>query len=67
MLGELATELVDQQASVREDEHAFRPCRFDEAGGGDRLTGRGRMAEPVAANRAGIGPDLDRLVLLAFV
>ena len=39
---------------MREDQHAERARRLDEAGGGDRLARRGRMAEAVAANRAGI-------------
>ena len=51
---ELAVELGDEQAPVREDEDAHRARRLDEPGGGDRLAGRGRVPEAVAANRAGI-------------
>ena len=39
---------------MREDQDAERARRLDEAGGGDRLARRGRMAEAVAADRAGI-------------
>ena len=48
-------ELVDEQPAVREDQHAGGAGGLDEAGGGDRLARRGRMLEPVAAARAGIG------------
>ena len=51
---ELAVELGDEQAPVGEDEDAHRAGRLDEPGGGDRLAGRGRVPEPVAANSAGI-------------
>ena len=37
VLGELAPELVDEQAAVGEDQDAFGPGRLDEPGGGDRL------------------------------
>ena len=40
MLVELAAELVDEQAAVGEDQHAFGACRLDEAGGRDRLARR---------------------------
>jgi len=39
---------------MREDEDAHRARRFDEACGGDRLAGRGRVAEAVAPDRARI-------------
>ena len=48
---ELAVELRDEQAAVREDQDAERPRRLDEAGGRDGLPGSGRMAEAVAALR----------------
>ena len=49
---QLAVELRDEQAAVREDQHAERARRLDEAGGRDRLAGGGRVAEAVAALRA---------------
>ncbi len=53
---------------MREDEDAERARRVDEAGGGDRLAGRGRVAEAVAADRAGIllRRQLDFLVLVVL-
>ena len=53
---QLAVELRDEQAAVREDQDAQRAGGLDEAGGRDRLARRGRMAEAVAARRAGILP-----------
>ena len=49
---QLAVELGDEQAAVGEDQDADRARGLDEAGGGDRLAGRGRVAEAVAADRA---------------
>ena len=63
VLGQLAPELVDEQAAVREDQHAFGAGGLDEAGGGDRLARGGRVAEAVAADRAGILCDRQRLRL----
>ena len=54
VLGELAAELVDEQAAVGEDEHALGAGRLDEAGGGDGLAGRGRVAEAIAAGCPGV-------------
>ena len=51
---QVARELGDEQAAVGEDQDAERAGGLDEAGCGDRLAGRGRVAEPVAANRAGV-------------
>ena len=55
---------------MREDQDAERARGVDEAGGGDRLARRGRVAEAVAADRAGIllrrQLRLFLLVLLAF-
>ena len=48
VVGELAPELVDEQAAVGQDQHAFGACGLDEAGGRDRLAGGGRVAEAVA-------------------
>src|SRR5919201_770540 len=49
---QVAVELRDEQPAVREDEHSERARRLDEAGGGDRLAGGGRMAEAIAPHRA---------------
>ena len=51
---QLAVELRDEQPPVREDQHAERASRLDEACGGDRLAGGGRVPEAVAPLRAGI-------------
>ena len=51
---QVAAELVDEQAAVREDQHAEVARRLDEPGGGDRLAGRGGVAEAVAARGAGV-------------
>ena len=51
-------ELRDEQPPVREDQDAERARRFDEAGGGDRLARRGRMAEAVAPGRTRILADV---------
>ena len=48
VVGELAPELVDEQAAVGQDQHAFGAGGLDEAGGRDRLAGGGRVAEAVA-------------------
>ena len=54
---------------MREDQHAERAGGLDEPGCGDRLAGRGRVAEAVAANRTGIvrGGGLLVLELLDLV
>ena len=51
---QVARELGDEQAPVREDQDAERAGRLDEAGRGDRLPRRGRVAEAVAADGAGV-------------
>ena len=51
---QLAVELRDEQPAMREDEDSQRACRLDEPGGRDRLAGRGRVAEAVAALGSGI-------------
>ena len=48
VLGQLAPELVDEQAAVGQDQHALGAGGLDESGGRDRLPGRRRMAEAVA-------------------
>ena len=53
---QVALELGDEQAAVGEDEDPERLCRLDEAGRGDRLAGRRRVAEAVAPHRAGSSP-----------
>ena len=55
LLAELAVELGDEQAAVREDEDADGARGLDEARGGDRLARRGRMAKAEAPNGARIG------------
>jgi hypothetical protein len=52
---QLAVELGDEQAPVREDQDAHGPSRLDEAGGGDRLARGGWMPEAVATRGARIG------------
>src|SRR5581483_12367133 len=63
---QVALELRDEQSAVREDEDAERACGLDEARGRDRLAGRGRVAEAVAADGARIllGRELLGLVLV---
>ncbi len=51
---ELAVELRDQEAAMREDEDAHRARGLDEAGGRDRLPGRRRVTEPVAPHSTGV-------------
>ena len=67
VLGQLPPELVDEQAAVREDQDAFAACGLDEAGGGDRLAGSGRVAEAVAAHGAGVLRSGERGRLVVFV
>jgi hypothetical protein len=59
---QLPDELGDEQAPVREDEDAGRAGSLHEAGGRDRLPGRRRMTEAIAAYgariRADVGDDL---------
>ena len=59
---QLADELGDEQSPVREDEDAGRAGSLHEAGGRDRLPGRRRMTEAIAAYgariRADVGDDL---------
>ena len=50
--GQVARELVDQEAPVREDQDAHRPRSLDVAAGGDRLSRGRRMTEPIAADGA---------------
>ncbi len=64
VLGQVAPELVDEQPAVGEDQDALGARRLDEAGGGDRLAGGGRVAEAVAARSARIRDDRDDLVVV---
>ena len=48
---------------MREDQDAEVARRLDEAGGGDRLAGRGRVAEAVAARRARVVARERRLLV----
>jgi hypothetical protein len=52
--GEVAVELGNEQSAVGENEHPERARGLDEAGGRDRLAGRGRMSEAEAADCAGV-------------
>ena len=52
---EVALELGDEKAAVSEDQDAEVSRRLDEAGGRDRLAGRGRVPESVPPDGAGIG------------
>ena len=63
---DLADELVDEVATVREDQDAAGPRRLDETDRGDRLAGTGRVLEPKAPGLAGIFRRLgdDLLVVL---
>ena len=49
---QVALELRDEQSAMGEDQDAEVPCGFDEPGGGNRLTRRGRVAEAVAPRGA---------------
>jgi hypothetical protein len=51
---QVAVELRNEQAPVGQDEDAERPRRLDEPGSGDRLAGRGRMAEAEPPDGAGV-------------
>ena len=62
LLGEVAVELLNEEAAVREDQHAERARGFDEARGRDRLAGRRRVAEAETARRTRIRPRVDVLV-----
>jgi hypothetical protein len=63
-VGDLADELVHQVATVGQDQDAARSRALDEAQGGDRLAGAGRVLEPEAAVRARILRRLvDQLIL----
>ena len=52
---------------MREDQDAERARGLDEAGGGDRLAGRGRMPEPVAPDRTGVFLGRQRLLVLVGI
>ena len=52
---EIARELGDEEPAVGEDQDAEVARGLDEAGGGDRLAGRRRMAEAESADGAGVG------------
>ena len=66
-VGDLADELVDEVAAVGEDQDAAGPRGLDEADGGDRLAGAGRVLEPEAAAGVGIVGGLGDDVLLLVV
>src|SRR3954451_17906904 len=52
LVGQVTLKLGNEQATVREDEHAEGARRLDEPGSRDRLAGCGRVAEAVAAHCA---------------
>ena len=54
LVAQVAGELVDEQAAVREDQDAEGAAGLDEARRGDRLSRRGRVAEAEAAHGAGV-------------
>ena len=63
LVGQVARELRDEQAAVRQDEDAERSGGFDEAAGGDRLPRSGRVAEAEAADCARVAHEVDDLGL----
>ena len=67
LVGEIALELRDEQAAVREDQDAEGARGFHEAGRRDRLARRGRMAEPVAADRTRVRARVVLVLLDLFV
>src|SRR5713101_2586355 len=67
LVGEIALELRDEQAAVREDQHAQGARGFDEAGRRNRLARRGRMAEPVAPDRTRVWACVVLVLLDLFV
>ena len=64
---QVASELVDEQAAMGEDQHAELSRGLDEAGCGDRLARGGRVAEAIAPDRAGVGRREAPLVLRLLV
>ena len=54
LVAQVAGELVDEQAAVREDQDAEGAAGLDEARRGDRLPRSGRVAEAEAAHGAGV-------------
>ena len=67
-VAQLADELVDEVAPVREDQHAAGLRGLDEAERGDGLAGAGRVLEPEALGRVRVlGLIGQRLVLLALL
>jgi hypothetical protein len=65
---DLADELLDEVAAVREDQDAAGAGGVDEADGGDGLAGAGRVLEPETAVGAGVLGDLgDDLVVVGVV
>ena len=63
-VAQLADELVDEVAPVREDQHAAGARRLDEAERGDGLAGAGRMLEPEALGGVGVLGLLGELLLV---
>ena len=67
LVGEIALELRDEQAAVREDQDAEGARGFHEAGRRDRLARCGRMAEPVAADGTRVRARVVLVLLDLFV
>src|SRR4029077_12167159 len=66
-IGDLADELVDQVASVGEDQDAAGAGGVDEADRGDGLAGAGRVLEPEAARGTGIVGSLGDSLLVVVL
>ena len=63
-VAQLAEELVDEVAAVREDQHAAGARGLDEAERGDGLAGAGRVLEPEALGGVGVLGLLGELLLV---
>jgi hypothetical protein len=64
VVAELAPELVDEQAAVGEDQHAFGARASTKPAAATRPAGGGRVAESVAALRARILRRRERQVIV---
>ena len=63
-VAQLAVELVDEVATMGEDQHAAGAAGLDEAERGDRLAGAGRVLKPEALGGVGILGLLGKLRVL---
>ena len=64
VLGQIARELVDEQAAMGQDQHPDAAAGLDEPGCCDGLARGGRMLEAIAPAGAGIGRRRGRLVVI---